>query len=99
MPYKIVIDPGHGGSDFGATYNGRTEKEDNLNLALAVGQILENNGIDVVYTRTSDVYNTPFEKATMANNAGADFFVSIHRNSLPTPNSGRGVETLVFYDS
>lgn len=99
MPYKIVIDPGHGGSDFGATYNGRTEKEDNLNLALAVGQILENNGIDVVYTRTSDVYNTPFEKATMANNAGADFFVSIHRNSLPTPNSGSGVETLVFNDS
>lgn len=99
MPYRIVIDPGHGGSDFGATYNGRTEKDDNLNLALAVGQILENNGIDVVYTRTSDVYNTPLEKATMANNAGADFFVSIHRNSLPTPNTGSGVETLVFNDS
>lgn len=99
MPYRIVIDPGHGGSDFGATYNGRTEKDDNLNLALAVGQILENNGIDVVYTRTSDVYNTPLEKATMANNAGADFFVSIHRNSLPAPNTGSGVETLVFNDS
>ena len=45
MAYKIIIDPGHGGSDFGATYKGRTEKEDNLNLALAVGQILENNGL------------------------------------------------------
>lgn len=99
MAYKIVIDPGHGGEDFGATYKGRMEKNDNLNLALAVGQILENNGVDVVYTRTTDVYNTPFEKATMANNANADFFVSLHRNALPTPNTGTGVETLVFDDS
>ena len=53
MAYRIVIDAGHGGSDLGASYNGRNEKDDNLRLALAVGQILENNGIDVVYTRTS----------------------------------------------
>lgn len=99
MAYRIVIDPGHGGEDFGATYQGRMEKNDNLNLALAVGQILENNGVDVVFTRTEDVYNTPFEKATMGNNANADFFVSIHRNALPTPNTGTGIETLVFNDS
>ena len=47
MAYKIVIDPGHGGSDWGATYEGRKEKDDNLRLALAVGRILQNNGIDV----------------------------------------------------
>lgn len=99
MAYKIVIDAGHGGSDLGASYMGRNEKDDNLNLALAVGQILENNEIDVVYTRTNDVYNTPFEKAMMANNADADFFVSIHRNALPEPNTGSGVETLVFDNS
>ena len=98
MAYRIVIDPGHGGEDFGATYNVRNEKDDNLNLALAVGQILSDNGIDVLYTRTEDVYNTPFEKATMGNNADADLFVSIHRNALPTPNTGTGVETLVFND-
>ena len=43
-------------------------------------------------------YNTPFEKATMGNNADADLFVSIHRNALPTPNTGTGVETLVYND-
>ncbi len=96
MAYRIAIDAGHGGNDLGASYNGRNEKDDNLNLALAVGQILENNGIDVVYTRTNDVYNTPFEKAMMGNNADADFFVSIHRNALPEPNTGTGIETLVF---
>ena len=99
MAYKIVIDAGHGGNDFGASYNGRLEKNDNLNLALAVGQILSNAGVDVEYTRTTDVYNTPFEKATMANNADADFFVSFHRNATGTPNLSTGVETLVYNDS
>ncbi len=55
MAYKVVIDAGHGGADFGATYNVRKEKDDNLDLARAVGKILSQNGIDVVYTRTSDV--------------------------------------------
>lgn len=99
MAYKIVIDPGHGGSDWGASFNGRKEKDDVLNLAFAVGQILENAGIDVEYTRTTDVYNTPYEKATMGNNADADFFVSLHRNATGTPNAATGIETLVFNDS
>ena len=99
MAYKIVIDPGHGGSDWGASYEGRKEKDDNLNLALAVGQILSDNGIDVEYTRTDDVYNTPFEKAMMGNNAGADFFISFHRNATGIPMASTGVETLVFSDS
>ena len=63
---RIIIDSGHGGSDPGATYEGRREKDDNLRLALAVGRILEENGEDVVYTRTEDVYQTPFEKAQLA---------------------------------
>lgn len=96
---KIVVDAGHGGTDYGATYDGRKEKDDNLRLALAVGEILENNGAEVVYTRTTDVYNTPFEKATMGNNADADYFVSIHRNAVPIPNTATGVETLVYQDS
>ena len=52
----------------------RKEKDDNLKLTLAVGKILEENGVDVVYTRTTDIYQTPFEKAKAANEAGADFF-------------------------
>ena len=98
MAYKIAIDPGHGGRDPGAVYEGRQEKDDNLDLALAVGQILEDSGIDVVYTRVEDVYNTPFEKATMANNSGADLFVSFHRNAMPTPGSASGAEVLVYED-
>jgi len=97
--YKIAIDAGHGGGDYGATYNGRAEKDDNLKLALAVGNILEKNGVDVVYTRTTDEYETPFKKATDANEANADYFVSIHRNSSPTPNQYSGVETLVYNNS
>ena len=97
--YKVAIDAGHGGSDYGATYNGRSEKDDNLRLALAVGEILEKNGVDVIYTRTTDEYETPFKKATDGNTAGADFFVSIHRNSSPSPNQYSGAETLVYNNS
>lgn len=99
MNYTVVIDPGHGGSDPGAVYNGRKEKDDTLNLALAVGNILEENGINVVYTRTSDVYETPFTKATKGNEAGADFFISIHRNSSENPNEYNGTSTLIFDNS
>lgn len=77
-------------------YNGRQEKDDALRLALAVGEILQNNGIDVEYTRTTDIYETPLQKATEANESGADLFISIHRNSFPTENSAFGVESLVY---
>lgn len=99
MAYKIILDPGHGGSDPGATYNGRQEKDDALRLATAVGNLLQGAGFDVEYTRTTDVYNTPFEKATIGNNAGGDLFVSFHRNSSPMPNMYDGVQTLVYNNS
>ena len=96
MSYSIMIDAGHGGRDPGAVYNGRQEKDDTLRLALAVGEILQNRGIDVEYTRTTDVYETPYEKAMEANQSGADLFLSIHRNSFPTDNEVSGVEALVY---
>ncbi len=99
MAATIVIDAGHGGVEPGAVYNGRREADDNLRLALAVGRILENNGLNVVYTRTTDVYNTPYEKAQMGNAVGGDFFVSFHRNSSQIPGQYSGVETLVYDDS
>lgn len=99
MAYKIILDPGHGGSDPGAVYNGRQEKDDTLSMAMAVGELLKNAGFDVEYTRTTDVYNTPFEKATIGNNAGGDLFVSFHRNSSPVPNTYSGVQTLVYNDT
>lgn len=95
----VVIDPGHGGFDNGATYNGRREKDDNLAIALAIGQILENSGVDVSYTRTTDRYDSPAQKARIANETGADYLVSIHRNAAYAPNTYEGVQTLVFENS
>lgn len=97
--YRIALDAGHGGSDPGAVYKDRREKDDTLDLTLAVGDILKKNGIDVYYTRTTDEYETPFKKATNANNSGANLFVSIHRNSSENPNQYSGVETLVYSDT
>ena len=76
MAYSIMLDAGHGGAkDPGAVYEGRQEKDDNLKLVLAIGEILSDRGLDVEYTRTTDVYETPYEKAMKANNAGVDLFV------------------------
>lgn len=94
----IMMDAGHGGADFGAVYNGRYEKDDNLALTLAVGNILQNAGVNVVYTRTEDIYETPYRKAQEGNLSGADYFISIHRNSSPYPNTYSGVESLVYSD-
>ena len=87
---------GHGGANPGATYNGRKESEDALALTLAVGSILEENGVDVYYTRTTDIYESPYQKAQEGNEVGGDYFVSIHRNSSPYPNQYSGVESLVY---
>lgn len=99
MPYTIMLDAGHGGRDSGAVYNGRQEKDDSLALTLAVGEILQERGIDVLYTRTTDVYESPYQKAMEANEADADFFISIHRNSSPEANTYSGVESLVYNKS
>lgn len=92
----VVLDAGHGGWNPGATYEGRRESDDALNLTLAIGEILESRGIDVYYTRTTDIYESPAQKAAEANAVGADYFVSIHRNSSPVPNQYSGIESLVY---
>ncbi len=92
----VILDPGHGGADFGAAYQGRMEKNDTLRLTLAVGDILQNAGVNVLYTRTEDIYESPAQKAVEGNASGADYFVSIHRNSSPYANQYTGVESLVY---
>ena len=99
MPYTIMLDAGHGGRDSGAVYNGRQEKDDSLALTLAIGELLQERGVDVLYTLTTDVYESPYQKAMEANAAGADFFISIHRNSSPEANTYSGVESLVYNKS
>lgn len=96
---KIVIDPGHGGNDAGAVYDGRREKDDALRLALAVGNKLEEHGEDISYTRVNDTDYTPYERARMANTAEADFFLSLHRNHVVNPNTVNGAEAYIYEDS
>ena len=94
----VIIDAGHGGANPGAVYMGRQEKDDALRLALAVGNLLEQSGVNVLYTRVNDVFDTPLEKAQMGNQSGADYFISIHRNAMPIPGSASGAEVLVYQD-
>ena len=99
MPYSIMIDAGHGGNDPGAVYKGRREKDDNLVLAMDVGRILSENGMNVLYTRIADDYISPFQRAKLANEEKVDYFISFHRNSSPEVNQYNGVEVLVYNKS
>jgi N-acetylmuramoyl-L-alanine amidase len=86
----VVIDPGHGGKDPGATsVLGFYEKGINLSVALDVARLLEQRGLRVKMTRTDDYYPELEERAAMANRLNADLFVSIHADSFPK-SSRRG---------
>lgn len=91
-----IFDPAHGGYDNGASYQDRKEKDDVLRATLAVGQRLEDAGYNVLYTRTTDRYDSPIEKARIANRSGADYFISFHRNSGTNPNTYNGTQALVY---
>ena len=78
----VVIDPGHGGRDPGATsYHGYYEKTVNLRIARKLASYLENRGVRVIMTRNNDTFIELNERAEIANRAGADLFVSIHCDS------------------
>jgi N-acetylmuramoyl-L-alanine amidase len=89
---KVILDAGHGGNDTGDFYGSRFEKDDNLRLTLAVGQILQSNGIEVAYTRTNDFYLPQLERVAMINNLGGDLLVSIHRLFGRSYGTGPGME-------
>ena len=91
----IVIDAGHGGYDAGAVNGTRYEKNDNLRMALAVGERLKKCGVNVIYTRTTDTFVPLLERSRISNNNKADLFVAFHRNSASTP-AANGVETLIY---
>lgn len=92
--YKVVIDAGHGGKDNGATYEGRKEKDDVLEMAFLITNILFNCGIDTIMTRSNDTFVGLRERAEIANDIGADLFLSVHRNSSPEGNVD-GVEVWI----
>lgn len=93
----VCLDAGHGGSDPGAVFEGRQEKDDNLAVVLAVREALEAHGADnltVLLTRSDDTALELEERVAFANQNDATLFVSIHRNS----GGGQGVETWVSAD-
>jgi len=91
---KIVIDPGHGGHDTGTIGpNGLEEKDLVLDVSKRLGRLLETRlGAEVVYTRSDDTFIPLEERTAIANQEGADLFVSVHANSSRDPDA-RGVET------
>ena len=95
---KVMLDPGHGGKDEGATgRHGIREKIVALNIARKVKREIEKTAklqgypIDVQLTRDEDVFIPLKERARMANQSNADLFVSIHLNSSPVSRA-RGFE-------
>lgn len=82
----ICINPGHGGSDPGACGPLR-ESDMNLTVALILGPMLTERGAQVIYTRTTDVRVPLSDRPVIANNAGADIFISIHHNGSSDPNA------------
>ena len=95
--YKVFIDPGHGGYDDGSSGNGLLEDELNLQIGLKLQKKLEARGIEVKMSRTTDKYLSLGERAEMANEYGADIFVSNHINSFEQA-SANGIETYYHKD-
>lgn len=86
----VCLDPGHGGLDPGCDSDGRVESTDNWNLALAIRQEMEQQGIQVVMTREdNDTKVFLKERVAVANASDADYFISLHRNK----GDGYGIET------
>lgn len=95
-PFVLVIDAGHGGKDAGAVGQLTKEKDINLNVALALGRLVEQNcpDVKVIYTRKTDVFVTLQGRADIANRNKAHLFISVHTNSSPPGKAApMGAET------
>jgi len=101
---RILLDAGHGGDvafggDPGAIGIELTkESKTNLDVILMLGMILEQNGQEVLYTRTSDVYISPSQRTNIINSVQPDIFISVHCNSSDNP-SANGIEALYRDDN
>ena len=98
--YKNVVflDPGHGGRDPGAVYNGLREKDLNMSIYRKLRSELEKLGYTVLTSRDTDVYvDYVTERSEMVNKTDADVFISIHFNATGVPGANRsGVETYIY---
>ncbi len=93
----VVIDPGHGGKDYGASWGNSREKDIVLDIALKLGNYITNRfpEIEVIYTRKTDVFIPLHRRAEIANKNDADLFISIHVNYVNS-RSVQGTETFVL---
>ncbi|NQU53698.1 MAG: N-acetylmuramoyl-L-alanine amidase [Bacteroidetes bacterium] len=93
----IVIDPGHGGKDWGASVGNAKEKDIVLDIALQLGNTIKTNypEIKIVYTRSKDIFIPLHQRANIANKSEADLFISIHVNSVEQ-KWVQGTETFVL---
>lgn len=93
----IVLDPGHGGRDPGALgADGTREKDIVLDIALRLGRMLERDlGVNVVFTRKTDVFIPLHQRSKIANNANGKLFISIHCNSHDNRRAS-GTETFLL---
>ena len=94
----VVIDPGHGGKDPGAiSPNNNYEKTVVLKVSLLLGDLIKKNfpKVKVIYTRENDRFIGLAKRAKIANEIGADLFISIHANAIESP-SAHGFETWVL---
>ncbi len=82
--FQVFLDAGHGGQDRGASYGKIVEKTIALSVTKRVGQLLEqHSGIQVTYSRTTDVYRSLQQRVSMANKDHPNLFLSIHVNASP----------------
>lgn len=89
----VVLDAGHGGTDPGAQGFGIVEKDKALTIALKVrDRLLKQYVVQVKMTRDTDVFIPLQERADMANNWKADYFVALHHNA----SGGKGFESYVY---
>lgn len=89
----VCVDPGHGGSDQGTSWEGRLEKDDNLEAALALREALAEYNIYTVLTREEDTSLTLEERVAVAQQEQADFYISLHRNAAEV--DAHGIEVWV----
>ena len=95
----IIIDPGHGGNDTGATRGNVEEKDLTLSIATKVQEELNDMGFkNVIMTRSTDKTLSLSERVDIANNNNADIFVSIHINSS-VKSEINGIETHYYSDN
>ncbi|HWQ09190.1 MAG TPA: N-acetylmuramoyl-L-alanine amidase, partial [Holophaga sp.] len=96
---RIVLDPGHGGEDEGAKgRKGLREKDVALDLALALKAELQNQGCEVLLTRQDDAFIPVWDRTRIANEAGADLFVSLHLNAAKA-RAAKGSEVFFLSQS